>query len=467
MKNLFFILIGFVFITSGCKEKQTEFHAPDRISQRDAILKNIVAPEIPTTTISILDFEAKGDSLTDCKPAFDAAMNRAKELGGARITVPAGIYLLKGPIHFENNVCLDIQEGARLKFDSNPKNYLPVVYTSWEGTFLYNYSPFIYGYQLENISIIGKGTIDGNAKGSFSTWKSKQKDDQMLSREMNHKNTPVDKRIFGEGHFLRPQLVQFFDCKNILIEDVHIVNSPFWCIHLLKSENITIRGISYNSHLANNDGIDPEYSKNILIENVSFDNGDDNVAIKSGRDYEGRATAIPTENIIIRNCIFKGLHAVVIGSEMSAGVRNVFVEDCTFGGYCKRGIYLKSNPDRGGFIQNIYINNVTLDEVEDAFYITSFYHNEGAESGYATDISQVYVDGFKCRKATGAGIVVQGFPSKKVQDIHFSNVTIDSAAIGVSLTNAENIIMNNVVIGGVVDVPSTAETDTEGVAINL
>ena len=462
MKQQLSLLLVLFCVISACKEK-TEEIMPDRIAQRDAILKNIIPPAVPSQTISVLDFGALGDSITDCKPAFDAAMKQAADLGGARITVPQGIYLMKGPIHFVSNVCLELQEGARLKFDSHPEHYLPVVLTSWEGTFLYNYSPFIYGYQLENISIIGKGVIDGNARGTFNTWKAKQTESQMLSREMNHKNVPIEKRIFGENHFLRPHLIQFFECKNILIEDVFITNSPFWCVHLLKSENITIRGISYDAQLANNDGIDPEYSKNILIENVNFNNGDDNVAIKSGRDREGRATAIPTENIIIRNCRFQGLHAVVIGSEMSAGVRNVFVENCVASGYCKRGIYMKSNPDRGGFMQNIYVNNVKFGEVEDAFFITSFYHNEGADGGHATDISRIYVDNVSCHKARNIGIAIQGFPSKKVRDIYFSDVTIDTATIGISLTNAENIVMSNVVVGGVADVPSTAEMNSSGV----
>lgn len=168
-------------------------------------------------------------------------------MGGAHIVVPAGEYLLNGPIHFVSNVCLELQEGATLKFSSEPAFYLPLVKTSWEGTFLQNYSPFIYGYQLENVSIIGKGVIDGNAGTTFATWKSKQKIGQQLSREMNHKEVPVAERNFGEGYWLRPHLVQFFDCKNITIEDVFITNAPFWCIHLLKSENIICRGIRYDA----------------------------------------------------------------------------------------------------------------------------------------------------------------------------------------------------------------------------
>lgn len=355
-----------------------------------------------------------------------------------------------------SNVCIDLQKGARLKFSSNPDSYLPAVFTSWEGTFLYNYSPLIYGYKLENVSIIGQGVLDGNAAETFSKWKDLQNKDQQLSRYMNHKQTSIKDRLFGKGTYLRPHFIQLFECKNILIEGITITNSPFWCVHLLKSENATVRGVNFIAKNINNDGVDPEYSKNILIENINFDNGDDNVAIKSGRDTEGRATAVPSENIIIRNCKFKGLHGVVVGSEMSAGVRNVFVENCTTGGYLKRGFFLKSNPDRGGFIRDIYVNNVNFGEVEDCFFITSFYHGEGA--GHATDIRDIQVENVTCSKARHAGIVIQGFPSKPVTDISFKNVTIDSAKVGLSLTNTDRIIMSNVNIGGVINaMPSYAK----------
>jgi polygalacturonase len=424
-----------------------------RIARRDVVLKNINPPALPDFTVSITKLGAKGDSLTNCKPAFDKAMKLALKHGGIKVVVPAGIYFVDGPIHLVSNVCIELQKGARLKFGSNPKSYLPVVLTSWEGTLVYNYSPFIYGYKLENVSIIGEGVIDGNSAETFNKWRSFQKNDLEMTRFMNHNQTPVSERRFGDGHYLRPQLIQLFECKNILIEGVKIINSPFWCIHLLKSENITVRGLKYDAQNLNNDGIDPEYSKNILIENIDFNNGDDNVAIKSGRDYEGRATALPTENIIIRNCRFKGLHGVVVGSEMSAGVQNVFVENCTYGGYCKRGIYLKSNPDRGGFIRNIFVNNVEFGQVVDAFYITSFYHGEG--KGFATDIHDVYINNLKCKEATNAGIVIQGFPSKKPKNIYFTNFTVDKAKIGVSINNAENVMMENVNIGGIVnDAPS-------------
>lgn len=426
----------------------------ERVAKRDAILAQITGAAIPQKELKITSFGAKGDGKKDCKPAFDKAMKRAAR-EGARIVVPAGEYLLNGPIHFVSNVCLELQEGATLKFSPEPRYYLPLVKTSWEGTFLQNYSPFIYGYQLENVSIVGKGTIDGNAATTFSTWKSRQKKGQQLSRDMNHRETPVEERNFGEGFYLRPQLIQFFDCKNITIEGVFITNAPFWCIHLLKSENIICRGIRYDAKLVNNDGIDPEYSRNLLIENIEFNNGDDNVAIKCGRDNDGWTTNRPSENIIIRNCKFKGLHGVVLGSEMSSGIQNVFIENCTYGGYCKRGIYMKTNPDRGGFIRHIYVNNCTFGQVEDLFYITSMYAGEGMDNNHDTEVSDIYVKDLRCQSASAAALVLQGTTAKPIRNVYFENVNADKAGIGLSFSNTEFISIKNCNLGGYAGVPTT------------
>ncbi len=419
------------------------------------IIEQIENVQLSTNVINLTDYGAVGDSLTDNKPVFDKAMKACQEKGGGRIIVPAGVYLVNGPIHMVDNSAIDLQKGAKIIFGTNANDYLPVVPTSWEGTLLYNYSPLIYAYNVKNIAIIGEGTIDGNGKDGFSQWYDRQKPAQQKSREMNLHDTPIDERIFGSGHFLRPQLIQFYQCKNILVEGVTIENSPFWCVHFLMSENIIARKVKFNAFNKNNDGFDPEYSKNILIEDIDFNNADDNVAIKAGRDREGRNTGISSANIVIRNCRFKGLHGVVIGSEMSAGVENVYVENCIASGYCKRGIYLKSNPDRGGFIRNIHINNVRFGEVEDALFITSYYHGEG--KGHETDIHNIFVNNFYCKKASNAGLAIQGFPTKKVRDVHFSNTKIDSCKTAISLSHTENIVFNDVIIGEEIKVPSAVK----------
>ena len=426
--------------------------APQQL--RDSILQVITGADKPALVCNITSFGARADGKRDCKPAFDKAMKTAKKKGGAHIVVPAGEYLLKGPIHFVDNVCLDLQEGAVLRFSPEARYYLPAVKTSWEGTYLYNYSPLIYGYALRNVSIVGKGVIDGNCAETFATWKARQKKAQMQSRDFNHNNAQIEERRFGEGDFLRPHLIQFYRCEGVTIEDVFITNSPFWCIHLLESENIICRAIRYDAKLVNNDGIDPECSRNILIEDIHFNNGDDNVAIKSGRDNDGWTYGRPSENIIIRNCHFKGLHAVVIGSEMSGGVQNVFVENCDYAGYCKRGIFIKTNPNRGGFVRNICVSNCVFDEVEDLYYVTSMYAGEGLDDNHFSDIENLRVDGLKCRKARQAALVLQGTSQKPVRNVEFRNIEVGECKNAVSFENTEGVSMNSCFIGGKVGVPT-------------
>lgn len=440
-------------------------YAGNGAALRDSILSVITgAPSqrhdaAPQRTVSITSFGAKGDGKADCKPAFDKAMKKAHASSqGLHIVVPQGKWFVKGPIHLTSNVTLELQRGATLLFSPNPKDYLPAVATSWEGSFCYNYSPFIYGYKLSNVAITGEGTIDGNCMETFPKWKTLQKADQQRLRRQDHEETPVEERHYGEGNYLRPHLVQFFDCKDITLSGVFITNSPFWCVHLLRCENVVCRGLRYDAKLVNNDGIDPEMTRNLLIEDIDFNNGDDNVAIKAGRDNDGWRAARPSENIIIRNCRFKGLHGVVIGSEMSAGVRNVFVEDCTYAGYVKRGLYIKTNPNRGGFIDNIYFSRCTFGEVEDLFYITSMYAGEGADDDHFTDVHDIHVADVTCQRANAAAIVLQGTEAKPLHDISFTNVNVREAATGYSSMNTLDITLRNCNLGGTPPgVPSQAK----------
>ncbi|CAA9196522.1 glycoside hydrolase family 28 protein [Flavobacterium collinsii] len=446
-KYVIFLLITWISVA-----QHTEFPS----AKVDSIVNRIQLPVFPSYQVNVLKLGAKGDSITNNKSVFDKAMALCKKNNGGTIIVPEGIYKINGPIHFVSNVNLKLEKGAKIKFGDTPADYLPMVLTSWEGTMLYNYSPLIYAFECSNIAITGEGTIDGEGGKIWKSFKAKEGDGKNRSRDMNHNYVALKDRRFGEGYFLRPQMIQFFNCRNILVENIRIENSPFWCLHLLKSQSITVRGVRYKSLNYNNDGIDPEYAKDVLIENVSFDNGDDNVAIKAGRDHEGRANlATPSENIVIRNCNFKGLHGVVIGSEMSAGVQNVFVENCKTTGYLKRGIYLKTNADRGGFIRNVFVRNIKLDEVEDCLYITANYHGEGR--GFQSDISNISFSNITCNKATASGIVIQGFPDKKVRNISLNNIDIKWAKNAISSENAENVLLNELVIGEKATVPTAAK----------
>jgi polygalacturonase len=432
-----------------------EAQFPDHIEEAKAkIERSIVTPSIPEYVVRITQFGAKGDSLTNCKKAFDRAMKACKKRKGGTILVPKGVYTVNGPIHFESRVKIHLEKGAKIRFGSNPKDYLPMVLSSWEGTMIYNYSPLIYAKDKRNIAITGEGVIDGEAAATWMQWKELEGADKLLSRKMNHTALPLEERLFGDGHYLRPQLLQFVGCENILLEGVQFEDSPFWCVHLLKSKHITIRDISFDAHNSNNDGIDLEYASNVLIEGVDFNNGDDNIAIKAGRDYEGRSNlATPTENILVRNCRFKGLHALVIGSEMAAGVRNVFVNDCEATGYLKRGIYFKTNSDRGGYIKDIYVSNITLGKVEDFIYMTANYHGEGSGL-FPSRISDIHLSNISCGEVTNTAIVIEGFPTEKVTNVTLDHIQAESAKNGMTLTNTENVIFNEIVIGEKAGTPS-------------
>ncbi|HEX9600934.1 MAG TPA: glycoside hydrolase family 28 protein [Mariniflexile sp.] len=426
------------------------------VLNKDAIIKTIEnrisLPTIPDYTIHVTKLGAKGDGIKNCKQAFDKAMKACLKHKGGTIVVPKGAYKLNGPIHFVSGVNLHLEAGAKLVFGSNPQDY-PLVLTSWEGTTLYNYSPMIYGLNVENVAITGKGIIDGEGNGLWATWKPLEEKGKLLSRTMNHNQTPIKDRVFGEGFYLRPQLVQFVNSKNILIEDVKIEDSPFWCVHLLKSKSITLRGLKYDAHNKNNDGLDIEQSSDVLIEHIDFNNADDNIAIKAGRDDDGRNSNLPSENIIIRNCKFKGLHALVIGSEMSAGVKNVFAYNSEASGYLKRGIYIKTNSDRGGYIKDIYVDNIQFGDVEDAIYMTSNYHGEGSGL-HPSKISDISLSNISFGSVSNTAIVIEGYPEFKVENISLDTITIKSAKNCMTLTNTDNVIFNEVVIGDKQGVPS-------------
>jgi len=424
-----------------------------RTALRDSILARVTGAAIQQNEVMLTRFGARGDSLTDCCPAFVKAMKYAKRRGGAKIVLTEGVWLCRGPIHFVDNVTLDIREGATLKFVAEPKAFLPMVETSWEGTLLWNYSPFIYGKGLRNVAIMGRGVIDGDAADSFSKWHDSQKRGQMLSRDYNHRAVPVAQRRFGEGFNLRPQLIQFYDCDQVSIASVFIRRSPFWCVHILKCRNVVLRSIRYDAKLVNNDGIDVESSSDVLIDDVRFDNGDDNIAIKSGRDHDGWNYCPPSENIVIRRCRFKGLHAVVIGSEMSGGVQNVVVEDCVYDGYCKRGIYVKTNPDRGGFVRRLFVYNVHFGEVLDLFYVTSMYAGQGLDNHHYSAVEHVHVDCLTARQVNGTALVLQGTPQLPIRDVTFTRVEVERVENGLSFEFAEPVLMDHCFIGARVGVP--------------
>ncbi|MEN8227678.1 MAG: glycosyl hydrolase family 28 protein [Bacteroidota bacterium] len=434
-----------LLFSAGCQgPKSTVSDDPWR--KAEEIVQQIQLPEIPEQAFYLSDFGGNGDGRTDNKPAFDRLIGHCSAQGGGKIIVEPGEYLINGPIHLKSHINLHLQEGAKLVFGNDPDLYLPVVLTSWEGTRLYNYSPFIYAIRAKSVAITGKGEIDGEASGTWNLWKQLQDPDKKLLRSMNNRNIPLEERIFGDGHYLRPHLIQFYECENIVVEDVKISDSPFWCLHFIYSKNITVRSVSYEAFNYNNDGIDPESSENVLIENILFNNRDDNIAIKAGRDLEARTLGRASKNIVVRNCKFKGHNAIAVGSEMSGGVHDLYVEDCSFAGKVIYGIYLKGNRDRGGMVHDIYARNIEFDTTRSTIIIDSNYKNQG--SCCPPLFKNVHVENVRSSHSIEHGIYLKGSPQMHLDSITLRDVTIGSASTAVEISYMDHLVMAGVMING-------------------
>jgi polygalacturonase len=388
--------------------------------QVPSILKQIVAPQFPARDFVITNFGAVAGGQTDCTAAIGNAISACVQAGGGRVVVPAGVFLT-GPIHLKSGVNLHLETNAVLKFTTDPKAYLPAVFTRFEGTELYNYSPLIYALDQKNIAVTGDGTLDGQANSSnWLAWKKTANRAKLV--KMAEDNVPVEQRQFGEGDDLRPDFVEFNRCRNVLIEGVKIRRSPMWELHPLLCTNVTVRGVNIVSHGPNNDGCDPESCNDVLIENCLFDTGDDCIAIKSGKNADGRRVGVPAQNIVIRDCTMRDGHAgTAIGSEISGSCSNVFVEHCEMSSpnlVC--ALRLKSNAARGGVLQNIFMRDVNVGLVKDSVLQIDFLYDEGAKGNFKPVASNVVMENVRVAQ-TPRVLNVRGFPAASITGVRIYN----------------------------------------------
>ena len=430
----------------------------------ELIIQSIPETHFSDKTYNINDFGAVADGKTMNTAAFEKAIKSCAENGGGKVIVPNGKYLT-GAIHFESNVNLHLEDNAEILFSINPKDY-PIIHTSWEGTELMNYSPLIFARNKTNVAITGKGTLNGQANSSnwwvwsggksYGWQKGIPSQNDPTNREvlvdMAEKNVPVSERIFGEGRYLRPSFVEFFECNTVLIKDVTIINAPFWILHPLKSNNIIIDGVTVNSQGPNNDGCDPEYSQNVIIKNCTFNTGDDCIAIKAGRDADGRRMAIPSKNIIVQNCkMIDGHGGVVIGSEISAGVNNVFVENCKMDSpNLDRVIRIKTNSKRGGVIEDVFVRNLEIGTVKECVLLATMYYNVyGSQTGnFIPVIRNINLENIKVKNAGKYGVLAEGYKESPVENITLKNVVIEKADSIYKLKNVKNINFIDTYING-------------------
>ena len=429
------------------------------------ILKRIVPPTFPDHDFIVTQYGAKGDGVTDCHPAFKKAIAACTKAGGGRVVVPEGTWLTNGPIHLDNNVNFHVTKDAKILFGTNFDDYLPHVRVRWEGTECYNYSPLVYAYKKTNIALTGKGSLNGQAKDSWGLWPMKLKPRTTTNetlRELNHKDVPVeDIKIYGKPTFFEP-----FECTNVLIEDVTLLDYPFWCVHPTFCTNVTIRRLVIDSHNSNNDGLDPDSCRDVLLEDCWLDQSDDCLAIKAGRDNSAWRKGRPCENIVVRN-MPSNFGGIAIGSEISGGVRNVFVYGCDY--ESGNVVYCKSNLDRGGFVKNIYIKDLNIGKAR-ILRLRNNYH--GYRGGnFPTEIRNINIENIHIKQGDDETISLQGVEAALVYDVFIKNVTIETLEKGpiLHLRNAENVVLTNVKIAGELQ-PTTppmmppAEKELEGTA---
>jgi len=413
--------------------------------------------------INLKSFGGVGDGKTSNTVVIKKAIDKLVSEGGGTLFFPAGTYLT-GPIILKSNITLDIEAGATIKFSDDFSEYTPFVEMRYEGVVMKSFCPMIYAYEQNNITIKGKGTIDGNGKkwwyGTFSI-EGAHKDENFRNelagyQEMWIRENPgftIEeqsdwKRTLGK-RFFRPPLMQPYKCKNFSIEGVTIINSPFWTINPEFCENVSVRGITINNPDApNTDGINPSSCKNVLISDCNITVGDDCITLKSGRDLQGRKYATPCENITITNCVMQAGHGgVVIGSEMSGDVRKVTISNCVFDG-TDRGIRLKSTRGRGGIVEEIRVSNIVMKNIpKEAITLNLFYSNVPAEpfSERTPLFRNIHISGLTGSEVNTACTVL-GIEEAFISNISFSDINID-AKTGFVIDKARDILLNNVRVG--------------------
>lgn len=474
----------------SCQSREAEAYKYDHLYEGLPFeMPKVQRPTFPARQVSITDFGGKGDGATLNTEAFARAMESLSQQGGGTLNVPFGVWFT-GPIVFRSNINLHLEEGALILFSPDFDLY-PLVETSFEGLNTRRCQSPVSGRKLENIAITGKGSINGSGhawrplkKGKVTEKRWKEQvasggvvkdgnywfptESSKLGLEISDMNVPRNLNTEEEWQqikdFLRPVMVSFIECKNVLLEGVLFENSPAWNIHPLMCENVILDNVFVRnpSYAQNGDGLDLESCKNSIIVDCLFDVGDDGICIKSGKDKDGRDRGIPTENVIVSNCkVFQGHGGFVVGSEMSGGVRNILVSDCQFLG-TDVGLRFKSTRGRGGVVENIYINNVSMfDILTDSFLFDLYYGGKSAsESLEAGDeaapredavppvteetpaFRNIHVNNLVSRNARRA-MFFNGLPEMNITGIHVENSSF-TARYGAEISESNGVRFKNV-----------------------
>ena len=435
-----FLKIQAALVAAPYLAAQQRASTADPWDETRAILARIKEPSFPARDFDVRQYKSINDAIVGANAA-----------GGGRVVVPAGEFTT-GPIRLKSKVNLYLSQGAVVKFTTDAKGYLPVVFTRWEGTELMNYQPFIYAFEENDIAITGPGTLDGQADAThWWDWTRSQAAPRRRLVEFGANGTPVAQRVFGEGSFLRPNFIQPYRCRNVYIEGITIKNSPMWEIHPVLCTNVIVRGVTVNSHGPNNDGCNPESCRDVLIERCSFDTGDDCIALKSGRNNDGRRVGVPVENVIVRDCTMKDGHGgVTIGSEISGGARNIFAERCRMDSpNLNIALRLKTNSVRGGVIEHIYMRDVTIGQVSQAVLTVDFLYEEGDAGQFPPVVRDVEVRNVTSQKSRNA-LSLRGYAHTPITNVRLRDCKFENVAQPDILENVKDVALTNVSVNGMI-----------------
>ena len=452
-KLAFLMLFSFALIinVNGQDAAKAWKSSSEPLAEMEQIRTQIKAPQFPDKVFNVTDYGAVGDGKTLNTLAFKKAIEACHQSGGGMVMVPLGIFLT-GAIELKSNVNLHMADNAIISFSVDPKDY-PIVFTRWEGMELMNYSSLIYAYGQENIAITGNGTLNGNASDdNWWAWHKGKPLKQLAARnylqELNYRQKDPTKRIFGDGSYLRPNFIQPYNCKNILISGVRIIGSPMWNVNPVLCENVTIDHIKIIAHGPNTDGVDPESCKNVLISNCYFDTGDDCIAIKSGRDEDGRRIGKPAENHIIENCFMKDGHGGVgIGSEISGGVKNIYAVNCTMSSpNLERILRIKTSSSRGGIIQNIFLKDIKVGTYRTAaISCEMFYEQPG---NFMPTMRNILIENMNVEEGGNYGVFVNAYKESPVQNLKMINCNFNKVNIPTQIDYTKGLEFQNLTING-------------------
>lgn len=487
MKKLILTLIATLMVVSGFAADNSSNPYKKYTDKLPFQMPEVSAPVIPAYTVNLKKFGAVGDGVTLNTKAFEKAIAALEKKGGGHLIVPAGVWFT-GPIVLKSNIDLHLEVGAVIQFSGDESLY-PVIQTSFEGLDTRRCQSPLSANGAENISITGKGVIDGNGqfwrpvkKGKMTEgqWKevlerpggveakkgywvpNQAYADAEKSANLNVPKASTDEEWNRIKRFLRPVMVSLVNCKNVLLQGVIFQNSPAWNIHPLMCENIILDDVLARNpfYAQNGDALDLESCKNALIVNSKFDAGDDGICIKSGKDKDGRRRGRPCENVVVDGCtVFAGHGGFVVGSEMSGGVRNILVENCQFLG-TDVGLRFKSTRGRGGIVENIFINNVSMTDIKtDAITFNMYYGGKSVAEMLAdgdnpdnttkqpvTEETPIFrhidIKNIVCNGA-GRAMEFNGLPEMPINGIRLQNINIVAKSDAV-FNNCQDIKQRNV-----------------------